>query len=198
MNITLTASKLTLILTPFQPAWSCARSRRVESESETTIAVTAMMTANSAVHSWAARALFGLRKFAAAGEHDRLANAEVLATFGPTIGLGAVRNPLVGLSVPMLARYSRRESERGPSGSMVCRPRVTSALNRPSIALIAEKAKDGRIVTFLRWGPPSPHSGGPGEPKNGSWRSRWPSLRPDGAWTVPRSAGTDSPGQERG
>ena len=76
--------KLTLILTPFQPAWSCARSRRVVSESETTIAVTAMMTGNSAVHSWAARALFRLRKFAAAGEHDRLASAEVLATFGPT------------------------------------------------------------------------------------------------------------------
>ena len=43
-----------------------------------------MMTANSAVHSWAERALFRLRKFAAAGEHDRLANDEVLATFGPT------------------------------------------------------------------------------------------------------------------
>ena len=43
-----------------------------------------MITAISAVHSWAARALFRLRKFAAAGEHDRLANAEVLATFGPT------------------------------------------------------------------------------------------------------------------
>ena len=84
MNITLTASKLTLILTPFQPAWSCARSRRVESESETTIAVTAMMTGISAVHSWAARALFRLRKFAAAGEHDRLANAEVLAPLSPT------------------------------------------------------------------------------------------------------------------
>ena len=71
-------------MTPFQPAWSCARSRRVESESETTIAVTAMMTATSAVRSWAARALFRLRKLAAAGEHDRLASAEVLATFGPT------------------------------------------------------------------------------------------------------------------
>ena len=46
--------------------------------------MTAMMTATSAVRSWAARALFRLRKFAAAGEHDRLANAEVLATFGPT------------------------------------------------------------------------------------------------------------------
>ena len=40
--------------------------------------------------------------------------------------------------------------------------------------------------------------GGPGEPKNGSVRSRWPSLRPDGAWTVPRSAPFISPGQERG
>ena len=48
-----------------------------------------MMTANSAVHSWAERALFRLRKFAAAGEHDRLANAEVLAEMAQ-LGFGAV------------------------------------------------------------------------------------------------------------
>ena len=84
MNITLTASKKTLILTPLRPAWCCARSRRVEFESETTIAVTAVMTAISAVHSWAARALFRLRKFVADGWHDHARNTEMLAAFGPT------------------------------------------------------------------------------------------------------------------
>ena len=43
-----------------------------------------MMTAISAVHSWAARALFRLRKFAAAGWRQLLANAEVLAPLSPT------------------------------------------------------------------------------------------------------------------
>ena len=47
-------------------------------------AVTAMIAVISAVRPWAARALFRLRKFAAAGEHDRHRHAEVLATFGPT------------------------------------------------------------------------------------------------------------------
>ena len=39
-----------------------------------------MMTAISAVHSWAARALLRLRKFAAAGWRQLLANAEVLSS----------------------------------------------------------------------------------------------------------------------
>ena len=157
----------------------------------------AMMTAISAVHSWAARAFFGLRKFAAAGEHDRIANAEVLATFGPTRlrsrskPLGRPIGTYDGTCVPACQRQRTNWLHGLPAMSDLC---IESAFHRSH----RRKAKDGRIVTFLRWGPPSPHSGGPGEPKNGSWRSRWPSLRPDGAWTVPRSAGTDSPGQERG
>ena len=133
MNITLTASKLTLILTPFQPAWSCARSRRVESESETTIAVTAMMTANSAVHSWAARALFRLRKFAAAGEHDRLANAEVLATFGPTRlrsrskALGRPIRTYDGTCVPACQRQRTNWLHGLPAMSDLC---IESAFHR--------------------------------------------------------------------
>ena len=135
MNITLTASKLTLILTPFQPAWSCARSRRVESESETTIAVTAMMTANSAVHSWAERALFRLRKFAAAGEHDRLANAEVLAPCGPTRlrsrlkPLGRPIRTYDGTCVPACQRQRTNWLHGLPAKSDLC---IESAFHRSS------------------------------------------------------------------
>ena len=113
-------------------------------------------------------------------------------------GLGAVRKPLVGLSVPMMGRVSQRESDRGQTGAMVLRRRVTIAFNRPSVALQRVGGEDGRIGPFVRWWPPSPHSGGPGKPKHGSSRSCSPSLRPDGAWTVPRSAPFISPGQERG
>ena len=133
MNITLTASKLTLILTPFQPAWSCARSRRVESESETTIAVTAMMTANSAVHSWAERALFRLRKFAAAGEHDRLANAEVLAPLSPTRlrsrlkPLGRPIRTYDGTCVPACQRQRTNWLHGLPAMSDLC---IASAFHR--------------------------------------------------------------------
>ena len=43
-----------------------------------------MMTAISAVHSWAARALFRLRKFVADGWRDHARNTEMLVAFGPT------------------------------------------------------------------------------------------------------------------
>ena len=124
-----------MILTPFQPAWSCARSRRVESESETTIAVTAMMTGISAVHSWAERALFRLRKFAAAGEHDRLANAEVLATFGPTRlrsrlkPLGRPIRTYDGTCVPACQRQRTNWLHGLPAMSDLC---VESAFHRSS------------------------------------------------------------------
>ena len=114
-------------------------------------------------------------------------------------GLGAVRNPLVGLSVPMLARYSQRESVRGPTGPIVYRRRVTICIASAFHRSHRRKGRRRPIRhSFPLWWPPSPPSGGSEKPKNGSWRSRWPSLRPDGAWTVPRSAGTDFPGQERG
>ena len=107
-------------------------------------------------------------------------------------GLGAVRKPLVGLSVPMMGRVSQRESDRGQTGAMVLRRRVTIAFNRPSIALFAAGGEDGRIGPFVRWWPPSPYSGGPGEPKHGSVRPRGRSLRPDGVRTVPTVARTVS------
>ena len=69
-----------MILTSEQLSVMMVRARRVESESEMTFAVTAMLTAISAVHWKAARALFRFRKFSRAGWHDRSAFTEVQAT----------------------------------------------------------------------------------------------------------------------
>ena len=60
------------------------RARRVESESSELLALTAVMTAISAVHRKDARALFRFRKSAAAGQHDLLAIVKMPAAFGPT------------------------------------------------------------------------------------------------------------------
>ena len=131
------------------------------------IAVTAMATATSAVRPWAARALFRLRRFDDAGWLARAKTPRCWLRLAQQ-GIGAVRRPLVGLSVPMMARVCQRESVRGPTVAMVCRRRVTMAGSQQSIALIAAGGEDGRIGPFVRWWPPSPHSGGPGEPKHGS------------------------------
>ena len=95
--------------------------------------MTAMMTAISAVHSWAARALFRLRKFAAAGEHDRLANAEVLATFGPTRlrnrskPLGRPIGTYDGTCVPACQRQRTKWLHGLPAMSDLC---IESAFHR--------------------------------------------------------------------
>ena len=49
----------------------------------------------------------------------------------PTIG--AVRRPLLGLSVPIMGRVCQRESDNGETGAMVCRRRVTMAGSQQSI-----------------------------------------------------------------
>ena len=158
--------------------------------------MTAMMTANSAVHSWAERALFRLRKFAAAGWRQLLANAEVLAPLSPTRlrsrlkPLGRPIRTYDGTCVPACQRQRTNWLHGLPAMSDLC---IESAFHR------SHRRKGQRWPNrhFSPLGATFP-SGGPGEPKNRSVRSRQPSLRPDGAWTVPRSAGTDSPGQERG
>ena len=60
------------------------RARRVESESSELLALTAVMTAISAVHRKDARALFRFRNSAAAGRHDLFGNVKMPAAFGPT------------------------------------------------------------------------------------------------------------------
>ena len=92
-----------------------------------------MMTATSPVRSWAARALFRLRKFAAAGEHDRLANAEVLATFGPTRlrsrlkPLGRPIGTYDGTCVPACERERTKWCHSLPAKSDLC---IESAFHR--------------------------------------------------------------------
>ena len=118
-----------------------------------------MATATSAVRPWAARALFRLRRFDDAGWRARAKAPRCWLRLAQQ-GIGAGRRPLVGLSVPMMARVCQRESDNGPTGAMVCRRRVTMAGSQQSIALIAAGGEDGRIGPFVRWWPPSPHSGG--------------------------------------
>ena len=69
-----------MILTSEQLSVMMVRARRVESESSEWLALTVVMTAISAVHWKAARALFRFRKFSRAGWHDRSALTEVQAT----------------------------------------------------------------------------------------------------------------------
>ena len=60
------------------------RARRGESERAMTLALTAVMTAISAVLRKVARALFRFRNFIATGQHDLLAIVKMPAAFGPT------------------------------------------------------------------------------------------------------------------
>ena len=167
----MTASKLTLILTPFEPIVVMTDVIDLQRRAHLSGPEGLTTPAGSRARCWL-----------------RLAQQ----------GIGAVRRPLVGLSVPIMGRVCQRESDNGETGAMVCRRRVTMAGSQQSIALIAVGGEDDRIGPFVRWWPPSPHSGGPGEPKNRSVRPRSPSLRPDGAWTVPRGTPFISPVQERG
>ena len=94
------------------------RARRGESERAMTLALTAVMTAISAVHQKAARALFRFRKLIAAGWHDLSATSRCLPRLAQ-LGHGAVQRVVVGLFVHMLARYCQRGSRRRQTGAMV-------------------------------------------------------------------------------
>ena len=102
------------------------RARRGESEREMRLALTAVMTAISAVHRKAARALFRFRKLIGAGWHDLSATSRCLPRLAQ-LGHGAVQRVVVGLFVHMLARYCQRGSRRRQTGAMVCRLRVIPA-----------------------------------------------------------------------
>ena len=157
--------------------------------------MTGMTAATSAVRLWAARALFRLRRFDDAGWRARAKAPRCWLRLAQQ-AIGAVRRPLAGLFVPIMGRVCQRESDNGETGAMVCRRRVTMAGSQQSIALIAAGGEDDRIGPFVRWWPPSPYSGGPGEHKHGSVRPRGRSLRPDGVRTVPTVARTVSRGRE--
>ena len=70
-------------LDAIEPSVMMVRARRVESERAMTLALTAVMTAISAVHQKAARA-FTVSKFIATGRHDLLAIVKMPPPFSPT------------------------------------------------------------------------------------------------------------------
>ena len=113
--------------TLFSPSVMMVRARRVESESSELLALTAVMTAISAVHQKAARALFRFRKSAAAGQHDIFSPSSRCQLRLAQQGHGAVQRVAVGLFVHMLARYCQRGSRRRQTGAIVCRLRVIPA-----------------------------------------------------------------------
>ena len=102
------------------------RARRGGSDRSELLGLTAVMTAISAVHRKAARALFRFRKLIAAGWHDLSATSRCLPRLAQ-LGHGAVQRVVVGLFVHMLARYCQRGSRRRQTGAMVCRLRVIPA-----------------------------------------------------------------------
>ena len=100
---------MTMILTLSEPSVVMVRARRGGSERAMTLALTAVMTAISAVHRKVARALFRFRKLIAAGWHDLSATSRCLPRLAQ-LGHGAVQRVVVGLFVHMLARYCQRGS----------------------------------------------------------------------------------------
>ena len=103
------------------------RARRVESESSELLALTAVMTAISAVHRKDARARFS-------GFESQPPPVSMI--FSPSSrcqlrlaqqGHGAMQRVVVGLFVHMLARYCQRGSRRRQTGAMVSRLRVIPA-----------------------------------------------------------------------
>ena len=162
-----------------------------------TLGLTAVMTAISAMHQKAARALLRFRKSGAAGQHDLFGNAELHLAFGPTssseLGHGAVQRVVVGPFVHMLARYSQRGSRRRQTGAIVCRLRVRTAGLSASIIV---RLKNGPSVSFFPLWPPFYDSRDPGQALIGSVRPCWASLRPDGVRTVPTARGRISRGRK--
>ena len=168
------------------------RARRVESESSELLALTAVMTAISAVHRKDARALLRFRKSAAAGQHDLLAIVKMPAAFGPTrprscaTSRGRPIRTYVGTVLPAWQPQKTNWCHSLSAESDTCRP-----VGQHHCA-----AENGRSVSFFPLWPPFYDSDGPGEAWNGSVRPRWASLRPDGVRTVPTVARTGSRGCE--
>ena len=116
------------------------------------LAMTGMTAATSAVRLWAARALFGLRRFDDAGWRARAEAPRCWLRLAQQ-DIGAVRRPLVGLSVPIMARVCQRESDNGPNWCHGLPAKSDHGWSHQSIALIAAGGEDGRIGPFVRCGP---------------------------------------------
>ena len=129
--------------------------------------MTAMMTANSAVHSWAARALFRLRKFAAAGWRQFFANAEVLAPLSPTRlrsrlkPLGRPIRTYDGTCVPACQRQRTNWLHGLPAMSDLC---IESAFHRSPAP---KRPKMAESSLFSAGGPLRLAHAVPGNPRTG-------------------------------
>ena len=174
-----------MILTHTVPTVKMVRARRVESDRSEWLALTAVMTAISAVHRKAARALLRFRKLIATGQHDLLAIVKMPAAFGPTrprsraTSRGRPIRTYVGTVLPAWQPQKTNWCHGLSAESENCRP-----VGQHHCA-----AENGRSVSFFPLWPPFYDSDGPGEAWNGSVRPRWASLRPDGVRTVPTARG---------
>ena len=168
------------------------RARRVESESSELLALTAVMTAISAVHRQAVRALFRVRKLSRASRHDLLAIVKMPAAFGPT----RPRSRTTSRGRPIRTYVGTVLPAWQPQKTNWCHGLTDESDTYRLVGQHHCAGEDGRSSTSFPLWPPFYDSDGPGEAWNGSGRPRWASLRPDGVRTVPTVAWTVSRGCE--
>ena len=157
------------------------RARRGESERAMTLALTAVMTAISAVHQKAARALLRFRKLSRAGRHDLLAIVKMPPPFSPT----RPRSRATSCGRPIRTYVGTVLPARQPQKTNWCHGLTAESANCRPVGQHHCAAENGRSVSFFPLWPPFYDPDGPGEAWNGSGRPRWASLRPDGVRTVP-------------
>ena len=156
-----------------------------------------MMAAVSAFHSRAARALFRLRKFDAAGWRQLLANAEVLATYGPKRlrnrlkPLGRPIRTYDGTCAPACQRQRTNWLHGLPAMSDLCIESAFHRLSSPKRPKMAESSLFSAGGLPLTQAVPGNLRTGPGG-HAGPLYGRTEHGRSRGA------RGRDSPGQERG
>ena len=197
------------------PTVKMVRARRVESDRSEWLALTAVMTAISAVHRKVARALFRFRNFIATGQHDLpgipaqrvpllgsvpdctdlLAIVKMPAAFGPTrprscaTSRGRPIRTYVGTVLPAWQPQKTNWCHGLTAESENCRP-----VGQHHCA-----AENGRSVKFSPSGHHSMTQTAPGKLGTGPGGPAGPPLPTAGRSTDgPDGARTESPGQERG
>ena len=165
------------------PTVKMVRARRVESERSEWLALTAVMTATSAVHRKAARALFRFRKSAAAGQHDLLAIVKMPAAFGPT----RPRSRATSRGRPIRTYVGTVLPAWQPQKTNWCHGLSAENDTSRPVGQHHCAAENGRSVSFFPLRPPFYDSDGPGEAWNGSGR---PVRRARATSEVPIRAGS--------
>ena len=154
-------------------------------ESSDCTGLTAVMTAISAVHRKAARALFRFRKFSRAGQHDLLAIVKMPAAFGPT----RPRSRTTSRGRPIRTYVGTVLPAWQPQKTNWCHGLTDESDTYRLVGQHHCAAENGRSVSCFPLWPLFYDPDGPGEAWNGSVRPRGPSLRPDGVRTVPTARG---------